>query len=148
MKIRNGVHPKSGHARPGRPGETNVGFMLWLVAVNLVVFGEMLPGDSPEMRWLGATQIRNQAILFAAYFMLAGIPVFSFRLRAGILTALAMVPLGIALEFIHVHIPGRTYQEADILAETCGVFGGIAFALVARWVNQALERTSGTAARQ
>ena len=148
MKTRNGVHPKSGHARPGRSGETNVGFMLWLVAVNLVVFGEMLPGDSPEMRWLGATQIRNQAILFAAYFMLAGIPVFSFRLRAGILTALAMVPLGIALEFIHVHIPGRTYQEADILAETCGVFGGIAFALVARWVNQALERTSRTAARQ
>jgi hypothetical protein len=79
---------------------------------------------------------------------LAGIPVFSFRLRAGILTALAMVPLGIALEFIHVHIPGRSYQEANIVAETCGVFGGIAFALAARWVDQALERTSRTAARQ
>jgi len=148
MKIRNGVHPKSRHARRGRPGETNVGFMIWLVAVNLVVFSELLPGDTPQMRWLDATQIRNQALLFAAYFMLAGIPVFSFRLRAGILTALTMVPLCIALEFIHVHIPGRSYQEADIVAETCGVFGGIAFALIARWVDQALERASRTAARQ
>ena len=72
----------------------------------------------------------------------------SFRLRAGILTALTMVPLGIALEFIHVHIPERSYQEADIVAETCGVFGGIAFALAARWVDPALERTSRTAAKQ
>jgi 4-amino-4-deoxy-L-arabinose transferase-like glycosyltransferase len=148
MKIRDEPHPQSGHARRAGLGETNVGFMLWLVAINLVVFSELLPGDTPQMRWLDATQIRNQALLFAAYFMLAGIPVFSFRLRAGILTALAMVPLGIALEFIHVHIPGRSYQEANIVAETCGVFGGIAFALAARWVDQALERTSRTAARQ
>ena len=79
---------------------------------------------------------------------LAGIPVFSFRLRAGILTALAMVPLGVALEFIQLHIPEQSFEVADMVAKACGVFGGIAFALAARWVDQALERTSRTAARQ
>jgi hypothetical protein len=63
----------------------------------VVVWGETLPGSSAPIRWIGATHISDKILHFAAYFGLAFIPVLGFRLWPGTWTALAMVPLGVAL---------------------------------------------------
>jgi VanZ family protein len=126
--------PKTDTSRPARClGKIAAAFLLWLLALSVVVWGELLPGYSAPMRWVGATHISDKALHCAAYFGLAFIPVLGFRLRAGIFTALAMGPLGVALEFAQLHIPGRGFEVADLVANTCGVAAGIAVALVARW---------------
>jgi VanZ family protein len=135
--------------RPARClGKIAAAFLLWLLALSVVVWGELLPGYSAPMRWVGATHISDKALHFVAYFGLAFIPVLGFRLRAGILTALAMIPLGVALEFAQLHIPARSFEVADMIANTCGVAAGIAFALVARRAFPALVQASGPAVKQ
>jgi VanZ family protein len=119
--------------------------LLWLLATAVVVWGETLPGSSAPMRWIGATHVSDKIFHFGAYFVLALIPVLGFRLRPGTVTALAMVPLGVALEFVQIHIPGRSYEVADMIANTCGVAAGIAAALAARQANRASEQAAGPA---
>jgi VanZ family protein len=113
----------------------------------VVVWGETLPGSSAPIRWIGATHISDKILHFAAYFGLAFIPVLGFRLWPGTWTALAMVPLGVALEFVQIHIPGRSYDVAHMVADTCGVVAEIAFALLARQVDRALLQAARPTAR-
>ena len=59
-------------------------------------------------------------IHYWAYTALAGIPMFGFAYLNGILCALSTVLLGIALEFLQRLVPGRSFETADILANTVG----------------------------
>jgi VanZ family protein len=72
---------------------------------------------------------------FIAYLLLAMIPVLGFELGKGILAALSMILLGVALEFIQRLIPGRSFELADMLANTLGVMTGIVlgFAFTKLW---------------
>lgn len=104
--------------------------ILWLLSMAATIVGELLPGDSAPMRWIAATHISDKTLHFAAYAMLAFLPVFGFRRRRGIPLALSMILLGIALEFGQRLVPSRSFELADMMANALGVFAGVVVALV------------------
>lgn len=94
------------------------------------IIGELLPGNSTPMGWIAATHINDKALHFGAYAVLAFLPVFGFGRRRGILLALSMVALGMALEFAQRLVPFRSFEVADMMANALGVSTGIVLALV------------------
>ncbi len=96
------------------------------------IAGELLPGDSGPMRLIAATNVSDKTLHFTAYTLLAFIPVFGFKPRRGIALALSMILLGVALEFAQRLVPSRSFEVADMVANTLGVFAGIFLALVGR----------------
>ena len=105
---------------------------LWLTAVAIVAVGELLPADSAPIRVLGSVGFSDKALHFCAYVALAAIPAVSFYPLTGVLLALSMILLGVALEFVQKLVPGRGFEVADMVANTLGTFAGIAAGLAAR----------------
>ena len=103
---------------------------VWFAALAATVMGEILPGNSVPMRWVGATHIGDKALHFTAYALLAFIPVFGYRIRRGIAVAASMVVLGVVLEFAQRLIPFRSFEVADMMANALGVLSGTVLALV------------------
>jgi VanZ family protein len=98
----------------------------------VVIVGELLPGDSAPMVLLSSTNISDKVFHFVAYMGLAFLPMLGFRPLAGIACAGSMILLGIALEFAQTLVPGRSYEVADMVANTLGVCTGIAAGLLGR----------------
>jgi VanZ family protein len=98
---------------------------VWGMAMAAVSIGELLPGGSAPLRWIAATRLNDKTEHFAAYLLLALIPILGFELRKGVLAALSMILLGVALEFMQRVIPGRNFEVADMLANALGVMCGI-----------------------
>ena len=117
---------------------TKVAWTLWIVMLALVVSGELLPGTSPPMRWVGSTGISDKVLHYGAYTMLAGIPILGFARTGGVLWALAMIPLGVVLEFVQKAVPGRGFELGDITANTLGVFTGVAAGWAGRKIRSLL----------
>jgi VanZ family protein len=103
---------------------------LWLAAITMTIVGELLPGNSTPMRWIAATHIGDKTLHFAAYALLAFLPVFGFKRRRGIAMALSMILLGAALEFAQRLVPGRSFEIADMVANALGVLAGGTLALL------------------
>jgi VanZ family protein len=118
--------------RQRKAGNTAAAFLLWILAIAGVVTGELLPGDSAAMHWIGAVGVSDKILHSAAYTLLAFIPVFGFRLRAGLISAGVTVLLGVALEFAQTLVPGRSYEVADMVANALGVGAGIGLGLLGR----------------
>ena len=69
-----------------------------------------------------------------AYLWLSALPFFVFSRPGGALTgALTMIFLGIALEFVQAHVPGRSFSVADMAANSLGVILGI-------WLGRYMRR--------
>ncbi len=67
---------------------------IWAIWLCCVVIGSLLPASSPVLVALAQVQISDKALHFAAYFVLAILPVVSFEnRRKGITTALLMAVL-------------------------------------------------------
>lgn len=127
---------------PKRTRKTDTGFLvpaLWLLALAATIAGELLPGYSTPMRWVAATHISDKTLHFAAYLLLAFIPVFGFKLRRGLPLAFSMIFLGIALEFAQRLVPARSFEVADMVANTLGVVAGIALALLGQASRPIME---------
>ena len=75
--------------------------VLWLAAMGVVIAGELLGGASAPIHWVRSTGIGDKAVHYGAYTVLAGIPPMGFAQPGGILSALSMILLGLALEFAH-----------------------------------------------
>jgi type III secretory pathway component EscT len=118
--------------RQRNTGKIAAALLLWILAIASVVTGELLPGDSAPMHWVGATGVSDKVLHSAAYTLLAVIPVFGFRLRAGLISAGVTVLLGVALEFAQTLVPGRSYEVADMVANALGVGAGIGLGLLGR----------------
>jgi VanZ family protein len=103
-----------------------VAWAIWIVMLALVVSGELLPGTSPPMRWVSSTGISDKVLHYGAYTLLAVIPMLGFAQTGGSLWALAMILLGVALEFAQRVVPGRSFELGDITANTLGVLTGVA----------------------
>ena len=103
-----------------------VTWTVWIVTLVLVISGELLPGTSPPMRWVSSTGISDKVLHYGAYTLLAVIPILGFAPAAGVRWALAMIPLGVVLEFVQKAVPGRSFELGDITANTLGVLTGIA----------------------
>lgn len=109
-----------------------IGLAAWLAALIGVVTGELSPASSVLMRFVASTGVSDKLLHFGAYTLLAFIPVLAFRLRTGLLCAVSMVALGVALEYAQRLVPGRSYEVADMIANTLGVVAGLSVALLAR----------------
>jgi VanZ family protein len=98
---------------------------LWLVAVMMVVVGSLLPADSASIEALDRLGISDKIEHFLAYFVLVLLPAIHERRRFVAGCALGAVALGIALEFVQLYSPGRTFEIADMLADAAGVVCGL-----------------------
>jgi len=122
---------------------TKVVWILWMVLMTLVVAGELIPGTSPPMRWVSSTGISDRLLHCGAYTLLAGIPVLGFAQARGVLWALALMPVGVVLEFLQNVVPGRSFELGDITANTLGVLAGIA----AGWAGRKIRFTAAIGTR-
>ncbi len=105
-------------------GKVALALLIWLVAVVCVSVSELLPGDSSAMVWVGSMRISDKLLHFGAYTLLSLIAFVGLPAATGIRLAAITVLLGIALEFTQRLVPGRSFDTADMLANTIGVIAG------------------------
>ncbi len=103
--------------------------ILWLAAVAAVIIGSLLPGSSLPLRTLGELHVSDKILHFAAYAVLAFLPALHERWPVLAATLAAAIALGVLLEFAQRLSPGRNFEVADMVADACGVLGGLLLAL-------------------
>jgi len=76
------------------------------------------------------TGLNDKLMHLWTYSILAGLPAFSLHPhKSAIWAALSMAPLGAALEFGQLAVPGRSFELADMAANTIGVGLGLTLGL-------------------
>jgi len=103
---------------------------LWGAAILTVVIGELLPGRSPLLAWVASFGFSDKIEHFPAYFLLAALPALGFETKKGVFAALSMILLGVLLDLAQKFIPGRTFDFADIAANTAGVLAALGIAWI------------------
>ena len=106
--------------------------LAWFLALLVVIVGELLPGDSLPMRDLTRLHIHDKVQHFAAYAVLAFLPALHERLRVLAFVALALVALGVTLEYGQLFSVGRFFEIGDMVANAVGVCFGVALGLPLR----------------
>ena len=103
--------------------------LLWACAIAVVIVGSLLPPTSKPMELIGELQVNDKVEHFCAYFVLAFLPALHERQLRVAIIAIAMVLLGIALEFGQLYeANGRMFEVADMVADACGVLAGVLLA--------------------
>jgi VanZ family protein len=108
----------------------SVRFALWLAVVVATVTGELLPGSSAPMRFVGSTGVNDKLLHVGAYLLISLLAVVLFRRRVAFALAGSAVLLGVALEFAQKLVPGRSFEIRDMIANALGVIGGLSMAIV------------------
>ena len=114
---------------------------LWVLAIAIVVAGELLPGkDLPSL------SMSDKSEHFIAYALLSATAVQLFARRLSwAFVCLLLVLMGIALEFLQGAMGlGRSMDRYDALANTIGVLIGLATAFtplrdLLLWVDRRLS---------
>jgi VanZ family protein len=106
-----------------------------------VVWGSLVPATQLESL-SGVLPSNDKLVHYASYAGLGGLSLLSFARRRGILCALSMIPLGVLLEVFQHFSPGRTPEFLDAVANTLGVFSGIAVVILLTAVFS--PRTTGS----
>jgi VanZ family protein len=102
-------------------------YVFWLLSILLVITGSLLPATSPVMHAVGRLPISAKMLHFCAYAWLALLALLAIKSRSqAVLAALAMILLGVALEFGQKLVPGRAFEIRDMFINGVGVFTGIA----------------------
>ena len=96
----------------------------WLCMLGCVVVGSLLPSNSLPKRALEALDVNDKLEHFLAYSALALLPALHEKKPVAGLLALAIVLLGVALEFGQVLFSDRLFELGDIAAGTAGVLCG------------------------
>jgi VanZ family protein len=106
---------------------------LWVIAVIAVITVSLMSAKTLH-RMHADTLFANDKIgHFSAYVILAVLPVVAVELLGlGVFLASAMIPLGVVLEFAQRHIPGRSFDTHDMLANSLGVLSGVLIAVMLR----------------
>jgi len=102
---------------------------LWGVSIGMVCYLSLAPRvEFPvDFRWA------DVVYHFCAYLWLSFLPFIGFRgVRAGWISALLMIPLGIGLEFGQHFVPARVFSIMDMAANSCGIMVGIVCGLYLR----------------
>jgi VanZ family protein len=116
--------------------------ILWGVLICCVVVGSLLPAASPVIVAIGRVHISFKVLHFCAYTSLALIALVAVRRRsAAVLAALAMILLGVALEFGQKLVPGRSCEIRDMFINGVGVLTGIAIGIPSRLIASAARRS-------
>ena len=104
--------------------QRRLAWWLWVAFLCLVVVGSLLPATSPAIAFL--SRISDTLLHFLAYIALGLLPVlWAKRRQQAILSVLAVVALGLALEFAQTFVPGRAFELNDFLADDLGVLSGV-----------------------
>ena len=116
--------------------------ILWAVLICCVIVGSLLPAKSSVIVGIGRLHISLKVLHFFAYASLALIALVAIRRRpAAVLTALAMILLGVALEFGQKLSPGRSCEIRDMFINGAGVLTGIAIGILSRRIVPAVTRS-------
>lgn len=106
---------------------------LWGVTVLVVVIGSLLPASAAPLRMLNQLHANDKVLHFLAYSALALLPALHENWRKMALLAPLMILTGVLLEFGQLYSPGRAFEVADMVANACGVFCGLALGLRLRF---------------
>ncbi|MCF8106322.1 MAG: VanZ family protein [Desulfohalobiaceae bacterium] len=94
----------------------------WLASVMAVAYLSLKPGIRPP----GDFGHIDKAYHFLSYCWLAFLPLLAFaKQRTAMNLSLAMIGLGLGLEFIQYFLPARTLSGLDFLANSLGVGLGL-----------------------
>jgi hypothetical protein len=116
--------------------------ILWGVLICCVVVGSLVPAASPVIVAIGRLHISLKVLHFCGYTSLALIALVAVRRRsAAVLAALAMILLGVALEFGQKLVPGRSCEIRDMFINGVGVLTGIAIGIPSRLIASAARRS-------
>ena len=116
--------------------------ILWAVLICCVIVGSLLPARSAVIVAIGRMHISLKVLHFFAYASLALMALVAIRRRpAAVLTALAMILLGVALEFGQKLSPGRSCEIRDMFINGAGVLTGIAIGFLSRRIVPAVTRS-------
>lgn len=98
----------------------------------VIVAGSLLPGDSMPMKTLEHLDISDKIEHFGAYSVFMFLPAIHERWKLVASVALGGLLLGIGLEFGQLYSPGRSFEIADMIADTLGVCFGFCIAIPVR----------------
>ena len=116
--------------------------ILWAVLICCVIVGSLLPARSPVIVGIGRLHISLKVLHFLAYTSLALMALIAIRRRsAAVLAALAMILLGVALEFGQKLSPGRSCEIRDMFINGAGVLTGISIGFLSRRIVPAVTRS-------
>jgi VanZ family protein len=108
-------------------------YVLWLLSILSVITGSLLPASSPAIRVIGMLPVSSKVLHFCAYTWLALLALLAIRRRSlAVLAALAMILLGVALEFGQKLVPGREFEIRDMFINGAGVVTGCAIGILSR----------------
>ena len=115
---------------------------LWAVLICCVVVGSLVPAKSSVIVGIGRLHISLKVLHFLAYTSLALMALIAIRRRsAAVLAALAMILLGVALEFGQKLSPGRSCEIRDMFINGAGVLTGISIGFLSRRIVPAVTRS-------
>ena len=129
------MHPKIAvsSSRPLIFMSSRLLYVLWLLSILLVPIGSLLPAGSPVMRAVGRLPVSDKVLHFCAYTWLALLALLAIKRRfLAVPAALAMILLGVALEFGQKLVPGRAFEIRDMFINGFGVLTGIAIGILNR----------------
>lgn len=110
----------------------------WCAATSGLVLISVFPGSSWMCEIFGSSD-QNRWIHFLSFGTVVAISFVVLRRRTGILTSLAIVATGIAVEFLQKFIPGSNIQGQNILADLFGAAGGILLGLNLRAMRRSAK---------
>jgi VanZ family protein len=120
------------HIKPGLEYKT-VLRLLWLSATGLVIAFSLLPASSPPLQAMihGNDKLKH----FAAYAVLTFLPSLHERPKVIIWIAVAVMAMGVGLEFGQLLAEGRQFEVEDMVADSYGAVAGIIVGLPSRsWI--------------
>jgi VanZ family protein len=128
--IRNLLSIAMCHIEPGLEYK-NILRLLWLGAAGLVAMFSLLPASSPPLKAMihGDDKLEH----FAAYAVLTFLPSLHERPKILICIALAVMAMGIGLEFGQLLSEGRRFEVEDMVADSYGLLAGIIVGLPSRF---------------
>lgn len=101
----------------------------WAVLLAGVISGSLLPDGSAALQVLSRLHLNDKLLHFGGYAALAFVPALHERRRVLRCIALGLVALGVGLEFGQLLSPGRSFELADMAADSVGVCSGVVAAL-------------------
>ena len=113
---------------------------LWLLSVFFVIAGSLLPASSPAMHLIARLPVSSKVLHFCAYTWLAFLTFLAIKRRPlALVAALAVILLGVGLEFGQKLVPGRGFEIRDMFINGFGCFTGIAIGILGRRIVPAIS---------
>lgn len=95
---------------------------LFLIVLTGTCAGSLLPA-----RWLPQWLPNDKVLHVGFYFALTMLALAEFNLAGwGALAVLLVFAVGLILEFVQNHVPGRGFSMGDIASNTFGIMAGVA----------------------